>query len=368
MKKRILFVLNNGLHRGGTQAVIMSIVRGLSKKYLFDILLFTNEKADYDEEFKSYGGNIYRILNYEGNNKFRKRIDIYLRWIWNRKKVKKILENNYDAIHCTNNFECGYVLEAAYKAKIPIRIPMAVIITETTKLRSIYNSFMLKKINKYSTAKVGCSKEACETMFKKDFYVIPNSYRKEFDAPINKQKFNSPILIQIGYLGNNKNQLFGIKVFNELFKKDPNSLLHIIGFEAEEGYKDKLHDLVEKFGIKNNVFFHESNANTFELLDNSTHLLLPSIKEAFGIVLLEAQARGLKCIVSDTANKAANVGGCIFLPLDKGEAYWAETIMNDFLKNSGQHQEYDLSNFKENVILKLYEDLYEGRISTNNKH
>lgn len=368
MKKKVLFVLNECLHKGGTQAVIMSIVKGLSKSYLFDILLFTNKKADYDEEFKSYGGNIYCIPNYEGNNQIRKKIDIYLRWIWNKRKVKNVLKNKYDVVHCINGFEASYVLKAAYEAKIPARISMTATITRANKLRKIYNSFCLKTILKYSTANVGPSKEACESMYGKNYYIIPNSYRKEFDIPVIKKNFDAPILIQIASYNGNKNQEFTINVFNQIHKKYPKALLHLVGYELQKGYKRKLEALIKRFNIMNNVVFHESNANTVDLLDNSTHLLLPSIKEAFGIVLLEAQARGLKCIVSDTANKAANVGGCIFLPLDKGEACWAETIMNDFLKNSGQHQEYDLSNFKEDVILKLYEDLYEGRISTNNKH
>ncbi len=362
MKKKVLIVLNECLRRGGSQAVIMSIVKGLSTKYLFDILLFTSEEAYYDEEFKSYGGNIYRIPNYEGNNKIRKKLDIYLRWIWHKKKVKKILENKYDIIHCINGFESGYVLKLAKKAQISIRISMTATITNANALRKIYNSFWLKRIMKYSTANVGCSKEACETMYEKNYCVIPNSYRKEFDVPIIKREFDDPALIQIASFGSNKNQLFTIKTFNEVLKEYPKALLHLVGYELEKGYVDKINSLVEQLQIKDNVIIHKANANTVDLLNNSTHLLLPSHKESFGIVLLEAQARGLKCIVSDTVSDAANCGGCIYLPINDGEKIWADYIVDDFSKNKGQHQEYDLTSFKEDYILKQYEDLYEGKL------
>lgn len=362
MKKRVLIVLNECLHRGGTQAVIMSIVKGLSACYCFDILLFTSEEAYYDEEFKSYGGNIYRIPNYEGKSKLRKRIDLYIRWIWHRNKVKKVLENKYDVIHCINGFESGYILKMASKAQIPVRISMTVTITNANSLRKIYNSFWLNKIMKYSTANVGCSKEACETMFGKNYCIIPNSYRKEFNVPIVKKEFDAPVLIQVASFCNNKNQLFTIRVFNEVLKEYPNALLHLVGYELDEGYKDRINNLIEQLQIKDNVVIHEANADTVILLDSSTHFLLPSNKESFGIVLLEAQARGVKCIVSNTVNEVANCGGCVYLPVKDGEKIWADYIVNDFSKNKGLHQEYDLSNFEEEKIFKQYEDLYEGRL------
>lgn len=63
MKKKILFVNSQCLQRGGIQSVVMSIVRGLSKEFTFDILVFSDEKGWYDEEFLSYGGKIIRLVN-----------------------------------------------------------------------------------------------------------------------------------------------------------------------------------------------------------------------------------------------------------------------------------------------------------------
>ena len=49
---KVLLVSCEGLGRGGVQSVIMSIVKGLSDKFIFDIVLFTSEKRYYDDEFE----------------------------------------------------------------------------------------------------------------------------------------------------------------------------------------------------------------------------------------------------------------------------------------------------------------------------
>ena len=93
-KKRVLLVNVQPLRRGGAQAVIMSIVRNLSDKFCFDIVLFSDEDGWYDEEFLSYGGEIIRIPNYSGHNVFRQRADLYIRWWNNSKKLKKAILKN----------------------------------------------------------------------------------------------------------------------------------------------------------------------------------------------------------------------------------------------------------------------------------
>lgn len=360
--KKILFVINENLRKAGNQTLMMSIVRELSNTYSFDVLLFDSKNGYYDEEFLSYGGRIYHIPNYEGKNKLIKKIDFYLRWIWNGKRVRKILLNNYGVIHCTNNFESAYILKEAKKAGIPSRISMSVIITkEYNALRSFYNSICLKIINKYATVKLACSKEAGETTFKNGYQIISNSYKKEFDVPIKDVKFDNPVLIQIASYNSNKDQVFTIKVFNELLKFYPNAKLNFVGFENENGYQNRMLNLINELDIKDNVKMYESNANTIELLDNSTHLMLPSHLESFGIVLLEAQARGVKCIVSDTVVKDADVGGCSFLAYEIGEKEWAKFIAEDFRINRGKHQKYDTSKFSEENITKQYDLLYQGK-------
>ncbi len=52
--KRVLITFDKGLSHGGVQSVIMSIVRELSDKYIFDILVNVSQKQYFDDEFLKY--------------------------------------------------------------------------------------------------------------------------------------------------------------------------------------------------------------------------------------------------------------------------------------------------------------------------
>src|SRR5690606_38514967 len=106
VKKRILQVSVDGLGNGGTQNVIMGIVRNLSSEFDFDILLFTNEIRHYDEEFLRYG-RIFRIPKYERKNKLIKKIEHIIVSIKILICTYLILKRNgpYHAIHCHNELE-----------------------------------------------------------------------------------------------------------------------------------------------------------------------------------------------------------------------------------------------------------------------
>lgn len=57
--------------------------------------------------------------------------------------------------------------------------------------------------------------------------------------------------------------------------------------------------------------------------------LFPSIYEGMPLSVVEAQASGLPCIISDAVTKMVNIGeDVIQLPLSKGADYWAEYLGN----------------------------------------
>ena len=61
MTKKVLLICGSELCNAGVPNVIMKIVRGLQSSYTFDVLCLSEKYGEYDAEFSSYGGKIYRL-------------------------------------------------------------------------------------------------------------------------------------------------------------------------------------------------------------------------------------------------------------------------------------------------------------------
>ena len=352
-----------GLGRGGVQAVMMSFVRNLKESFTFDILLFTNDVRYYDAEFLTYGGKIIRIPHYSGRLWLRKRIDYYIRGASLFFKVKKALKKNgpYQAIHCNNSYEAALCLMAAKNAGIPVRICHShTACTSSNFLAKILNGIYAWLINRTSTHKIGCSLDACNALYgdKEHYNVLNNSYD---DAIFDPAKYNNCsnskfIITQVGRFDDNKNQFFSLEVISSLIKKKKDVLLKLIGFGNEE-YINCLKQKAIELKVEENILFVDGNsANIPVELSQSSAFLFPSKKEGFGITLIEAQAMGLTCFVSDSVPKTTNVGGCIYLSLDDGPEKWASEI----LKTPCQRKKYDCTQFKTSEVVKQIALLYGG--------
>ena len=90
-----------------------------------------------------------------------------------------------------------------------------------------------------------------------------------------------------------------------------------------------------------------------DLFQKTTFLLLPSVSEAAPIVLVDAQACGIKCFASDTITKEMDCGGVIFLPITKGCEVWANAIKESFALNKNSRVSYDMSRFSKEVLGSL---------------
>lgn len=351
-----------GLGRGGVQAVMMNIVRSLKNEYLFDMLLFTEDVRYYDEEFLSYGGKIIRLPFYRGNNPILLRFDYYLRGWGLYRKVKKILRDNgpYDIIHCNNNFESAICVKAAKKVGVPVRIAHAhTCSTASSWHRKIADGIYRRWILKHATNKVACTESAGICRYgKTDFEIVYNSYDEtKFTSQQCSLNEKIPLqLIQIGSYSSNKNQLFSLKVLKSILDNGVDAKMIFVGFGPE---KETIEKSISELSLEKNVEMYPADADIPELLSRSYALLFPSIKEGFGIVLLEAQAMGVRCFVSDTVPKDANVGGCMFLPLADGAEAWAKIITDEYSR-SNTHNKYDCSAFTVENIMEKYRKIYKG--------
>ncbi len=364
MKEKVLLVSCGGLGNGGVQAVLMSIVRGLSNKYQFDILLFTNQKRFYDEEFLSYGGKIIRVPFYEGKNELLKKVDYYIRGKRLYKEIYKQIKINgpYIAVHCNNEYESSICLRASKECSIPVRVTHAHIISHSANFISRYiNAKYRASINELSTHRIGCSKQAVDSLCGSSMNseVVNNPYNEtKFVTKVTYEKERPFHMIQVGKFSTIKNQLFTIEVFKIVKERYPDALLSLVGFGDD--YRTLILEKIDELGLNESISVLPSDADIPSLLDKCSCFMFPSLKEGFGIVLVEAQAMGVQCFVSDTVPRSTNLGGCIYLSLDCGPQRWADKIVDEYQQSRGKHKQYDCSSYSTARILEYYDELYKG--------
>ena len=358
--KKILLVAANGLNKTGVPGVIMNIVRNLSNKYIFDIVLFDTKNAYYREEFESYGGNVFFVKNHSPKkNWFKSKIDYAI----SRTKIYydaiKILKNdNYYAIHCFNELESVPFLKAAKKLNIEKRIihNNQSVVFNSTYMHRLWKKHLLKKIDKYANIKISVAKHSGETIFINPFIVIHNTY-KEDTFKYSETYFSDKTirLVQVGTYSSKKNQLFSLELCAFLKNSHRNVELSFVGFEDEEGYLDTLKQKCKELVIEDNTEFLPFDSDIASIFRNKQILLLPSKKEAFPLVLLEAQACGLYCLASKSSPLECNAGGCFFLNNNVNE--WADLLIK-LINDNPNHNKYNMSDFSNSTFIKKIEMLY----------
>lgn len=369
MRKKILHVSCEGLGNGGIQNVLMGIVRNLKSDYDFDVLLFTDEKRHYDEEFEEYG-SIFRIPNYNGKSYLLSRSDYYLRFFRILLGTYKILKKNgpYDVIHCHNYFESGICVMAAKLANVPVRIThshnTALPGEKFNIIRQQYDAYLQKLIRKNSTDLIGCSKIACEYLFGivGKFRVINNAIdlkkfnNKNFDG---LRTTDSLTFINIGRWSIQKNQIFLISIFKHIHDSLPNTNLKIIGF-GDESYEQKIIKLINSYRLERCVEILPGDSDIPLELAKSNYMIFPSTYEGFGIVLLEAQAMGVKPFVSNAVPPEADAGLCTYLSLNDGPKIWAKNILSEIKETRLEEHYMNMNKYDITEVCKEYYKIYNG--------
>jgi colanic acid/amylovoran biosynthesis glycosyltransferase len=155
---------------------------------------------------------------------------------------------------------------------------------------------------------------------------VNDSYIKKIEDIKVKENLERVNLVFVGRLHWKKGLDTLLRIFIEYLKMN-SARLTVIGDGPE---LEKLKFLIEKYQLKNSVMLlgRLSQSDILKLFDESDILLAPSIQEGCSNVVLEAQSRGLYCIVSDAEgmNEVVenNETGKICNPWDKNE--WIQAI------------------------------------------
>lgn len=372
MVKRVLHIIPS-MSAGGIESAIISVYQNIDRnKIQFDFAVFNPNNPIHDQTVKRLGGNVYYIANAGCNS------SIWSKILWRIKAVsnlnKLLQKHHYDVVHChaySSWLRYALIAKIHHVKKIVVHCHNS---DGDSFLDSINNRFLNLFEDKLIDNKIGCSEQAYKWLFKNrkracDQTIYNGVSLSKFNKVIydkipimqnyhiNQDAFN---IITIGRFSVQKNQGFLIEAFSELCKKniDKTVHLHIVGFGSLE---NELKSAVKRSGLKDRVTFYPYNTNIPELLSCMDCFVLPSKYEGFGIVLIEAQAMNLPCIVSERVTKESNVGLCKYISIDDGTEIWANTlekIINgkiDMTLNPEKLGSFDIP-----FITKQYERLYKS--------
>lgn len=325
----ILQVSCGGLGIGGVQKVIMDIKRNINCKKS-DVVLFTNERKQYDDEFESLNGTIYRIP-IKNRPKLLKLFFSYVNLIFIYRRMCQIFkENRYNVIHCHNGYESGVILKAAKKFNVKVRISHLHGSEYDSHCKWLYHyrNMLRKMVTKNSTNIICCSDNA-----KKSFYgdlnlgniiILPNAVDINYYSSIPKIKSAELTLTNVGTYSYNKNQLFLIEIAKKLEERNKNFKLYLIGYGD---FEQKLIERIKAYNLNNVFLVNGLIEDKINYLKSTDLFLFPSQKEGYPIALLEAQAMGIKCIASNTITQEVNLGLVSYLENDNVDI-WVESIIN----------------------------------------
>ncbi len=326
---RILHVVT-AMNRGGLETMLMNFYRNIDRNVVqFDFLVHRSKKGDYDDEVLKMGGKIYRLPNISLKN-----IKGYISEMtkfFKEHTEYSIVHSHIDALSCIP-------LKIAKNAHVPVRIAHSH--NNNFEMDSKYPIRMLlkKMIKGNATDLFACSSEAFEFMFGlkcKEGAVVNNAidtskFKFSREIRIEKRKElgidNKFVVGHIGRFHFQKNHEFLIDIFKKVYDKDKDAVLVLIGAGADE---EKIKMKVSDLGLDEAVKFLGVRSDISDLMQTMDVFVLPSRFEGLGIVLIEAQATGLKCFTSDkVVPEEAKVTDLLeFIALEKSAEFWANEIL-----------------------------------------
>lgn len=185
------------------------------------------------------------------------------------------------------------------------------------------------------------------------------------------------VLLCVGRVDSIKNQRWLVEEAPALFRSHPKALLVLAGACTDAAYGEALQDRIAKLGLNDRILLTgglpPNDPRLLGLMQVARAVVLSSISETFGLVLLEAWASGTSVIASRTSGATALIkqeqNGWLF---DLGEPGTFHRAVDDLFKNPDRARQMAAQGFQmveseyDNSVLagrmrRLYEQLIEEK-------
>lgn len=331
---RVLHVLG-GVGLGGAESRIMDLYRQMDRSQIqFDFLVHgsTARKAEYyEEEIKRLGGRIYVLPKFRVYN--------YLSY---RKAVRDFFRQHHEFRvvqgHMTST--AGIYLPVAKKSGVPVTVAHSRNAGVVKGPKGVATKFFRRHLAKKADHCFACSALAGEDAFGKEAMkagrvkIIHNAIdagrftydaRKRAAVRARLDLGEKLVLGHVGRFDYQKNHPYLIDIFARLCESREDAVLLLLGEGADQ---DKIREKCRMLGLEEKVRFLGNQKKTEDYYQAMDIFVLPSFFEGLPGVLVEAQAAGLRCIVSDTVTKEAKATDLVtYLSIEEPPARWAEEIV-----------------------------------------
>ncbi|OCA88291.1 hypothetical protein A8F94_10865 [Bacillus sp. FJAT-27225] len=323
------------MNQAGQETLLMNVYRKLDReKVQFDFLCTVHEKGDFDDEIYALGGKIYYLPTGNYNSGVLRYVSEFLRIYKFLKSHGRYRIFHIHTYHALNGFISSLAAKLSGIRKVILHSH------NSNAPHPELHKFIRLFLNFLTIDRFACSQLAGRWMFgnrKKDgknIKIINNGIDTKkfvFNSTAREQTrtnlgLNDKLVIgHIGRFNYQKNHEFLIDIFNEIYIKNKDAVLLLVGRgELEDQMKDK----VSKLGLNSSVFFTGIRSDIPNLLNAMDVFLFPSLFEGLGIVLIEAQTSGLKCLASDKVPMEAKVTDHLEIKsLNDSPESWADMVL-----------------------------------------
>lgn len=357
--KRILHVVGT-LGYAGVEVVVMNYYRHINREHIqFDFITYSSKPDRFDEEIEQLGGRIFRLPS-------RARPLEYMKALY-----RVIRDNNYQTVHIHHS-SASIVMDGMVACLCGV--PVVIGHSHNTRCDVLWQHYLFKPlVNCFIKNRLACSVEAGKWVFgNRNVKILHNAidaqrFRFNQEIRINIRKelgLTDELLVGfVGRLNPQKNPYRMLEIFAEVRKKQDNAHLLIVG---DGGEREGMLQTCKELKILPSVHFLGQVTNVHELMMAMDVLLFPSVFEGLGLVVIEAQATDLPCVVSENVPAPDLTGRLSVCRLEDENEVWANAILKQVSLKRGdtslliREGRYDIVH--EAVVL---EDYYKSLINFN---
>ena len=348
---RILHVFGK-LNMGGAESRIMDLYRNIDRsKIQFDFVVHGDERGFFEDEIESLGGHIYRVMQYKVVNQ----AEYVSAW----KKLMAEHAGEYKMIQGHMTSTASIYLPIAKANGIETTIAHVRSAGVDPGPKGIMTRVLRMNLANKADYLFACSQLAAISAFGKKAFnagrttFIPNAIdtkKFKFSTQIRdevRKELGIEDKFVIGHVGRfhyAKNHEYLLRVFKEILDKKAsgNTNLDPVLMLVGSGPKmDEMQNLAKELGISDSVLFLGNKADVYRYYNAMDCFVYPSRYEGLPGTVIEAQANGLRCLISDRICREVYVTDSIMgMSIDADEYIWADKTIECAFKAPKNREDY----------------------------